>query len=436
MNDIDKIEATEFILQEEEKFKLLQQTDQYFSVAERFELSRSISSQVTSNDCLRNYCIADNDVSARRKGLLENIQSYQQSIIKTIANQSSVLSLDETYNVRDFDSASRTLLNLTEEELNHGFVKNVPSDLQKNITGYSSHLSTLENVVSHLQGDVYNILIVGEYQSGKTTLINAIVGKPVGAIGDGNATSAVPVSYTYGKHESIKIVLRSKERIMELLSILGRYIEDANLDSFDIDDATQRATLLNQLNLLRRDENRCPLIGDPGCKAIAICGIILRYYGTTALKNAVDRKYSIHDIAYLTRFPKGNNGSEFHAIWKKRGEQAFNINVSLFAFIERVECVIDSRNLKKLNCSIVDSPGLFSNDYDTLVTENEMRRADAILYVLPYDKKASQFNNSSLITIRDKYPDVVRKLFVVNNHNSADRKKNFVEANRATLYGA
>lgn len=121
---------------------------------------------------------------------------------------------------------------------------------------------------------------------------------------------------------------------------------------------------------------------------------------------------------------------------EKKGESIFDLRTSLFAFIERIECTINSSRLKELNCTIIDAPGLFSNEYDTQVAQIEMERADAILYLLPYDKQIGEENCSSLFTIKKKneiYGSIARKLFVVNNITQADRRKNFVNANRSII---
>lgn len=423
--------AQEVFREAEENYQILMDTRKFLSVKEQFDLSQTISTHITTDGSLLEYCTENEEYSSKRKTLLETIQVFQKDLIESKTKPPFEINLDESYNVKDFLTASSDLDEIAKEELEKGFNSKNNSELLSSIPECEIHISTLRDVIERLKGEVFNILIMGEYQSGKTTLMDAIIGQYVGAIGDGTATSAVPISYTYGPKEKIKVIWRTKGQLMEVLSILGTYIADANLESFDLENETDRKELLNKLNLFRK-EAICPKSSDAGCKALAICSLILRYYGTQEWRKALSVDYSYDDIPSLTRFPK-NDEADFQTYWRKRGESKFDLQVALFAFIERIECILDSSRLKELNCTIIDALGLFSNEYDTQITQKEMERADAILYLLPYDKQVGEKTCGSLFTIKKKFPDVTRKLFVVNNINSADRKKNFVMANRSSI---
>lgn len=428
----DKIIKAQKIFQEaEDKYQILMDTGRFLSVKERFDLSHTISDHITSNNNLLEYCKENEEYSSKRKTLLEAIQAFQKNLIESTTTPSFEINIDESYNVKDYQTASSSLNEIAEDELENGFISEEYDEILSTIPECRVHVSTLKDVVARLKGEIYNVLIMGEYQSGKTTLIDAIIGQYVGAIGDGRATSAVPISYSYAAEEKIKVVWRSKERLIQMLSILGMYIKDANLDSFNIENANERQKLLDKLNLFRKGDD-CPKSSEAGCKSLAICSLILRYYGTEEWETATSTVYSDKDIPWLTRFPK-NDEADFQTYWRKRGESKFGLQNALFAFIERIDCYIDSCRLKELNCTIIDAPGLFSNDYDTQVTQKEMERADAILYLLPYDKQAGEKTCGSLFTIKRKYPDIARKLFVVNNRNSSDRRKNFVNANKSSI---
>lgn len=424
--------SKEALRKAEENYQILEETDYLFSLKERFDLSCAILNHVTNYNNLVELCKEDDECSKRRETLLTNIQIFQRNLIESKANVPFEIDIDDRFNVIDFKCAAKTLEQMASEELVRGFINESKSCISTTIPEISKHKKTLTGVVERIKGEVYNVLIMGEYQSGKTTLINSIIGKYVGAIGNGTATSAVPISYTYGSEEKISVVWKSKERLLGILSILGRYIKDANLDNFDIDNYKDRETLLDKLNSFRRNDKECPTSGEAGCKSLAICSLILKHYGTEEFQDVISGDYSFDDIPILTRFPK-NDESGFQTYWRKRGESKFNLKISLFAFIERIDCHIPSSRLQELNCTIIDAPGLFSNDYDTQVTEKEMERADAILYLLPYDKEAGEKSCGSLYQIKKKYPDNTRKLFIVNNRNTSDRKKNFVNSNRATV---
>lgn len=423
--------AQEALLLAEEDYQILQNAENVLSVKERFDLSQTISMHITTDRNLLDYCKENEEYSSKRKMLLEKIQKFQKDLIESKTKAPFEISLDESYNVKNYQEASSSLNEIAYEELELGFITKYNSNILSDIPECKVHNTTLKDVIERLKGEIYNVLIMGEYQSGKTTLIDAIIGQYVGAIGDGRTISAVPISYKYDSEEKIKVIWRSKERLMEVLSILGRYIKDANLDTFDIENAAERRALLDKLNLFRKGEE-CPKFSEAGCKSLAICSLILNHYGSEEWRKAILATYNYSDIPWLTRFPKNDEG-DFQAYWRKRGESKFDLRISLFAFIERVECHIDSIRLKELNCTIIDAPGLFSNEYDTQVTQKEMERADAILYLLPYDKQVGEKTCSSLFTIKRKYPDIARKLFIVNNRNSSDRRKNFINANRSAI---
>ena len=425
----DKIKKAQEVFREaKEKYELLMDSRMILSVKEQFDLSHEISSHITADKGLLEYCEENEDYSSKRKTLLDSIQAFQKELIASKTKPQFEISLDENYNVKDYQTASSALNEIVLEELDNGFISEKNEKTLSTILECKDHISTLKDVVERLKEETYNILVIGEYQSGKTTLINAIIGQYVGAIGDGKVTSAVPVSYTYGSDEQINVIWRSKTRLMEILSILGTYIADADIDSFDLENEYERKELLDKLNLFRRDES-CPKSGEAGCKALAVCSLILSHYGTPEWRKARSLNYSFEDIPDLTRFPKKDD-ADFQAYWRKRGESRFDLRSSLFVFIERIECTIDSNRLKELNCNIIDAPGLFSNEYDTQVTKKEMERADAILYLLPYDKQVGEKACCSLLEVKKESSAITRKLFVVNNVNSADRKKNFVKANR------
>lgn len=430
--DSDKIKkAKEAFREAEEKYQILSETGKFLSVKEQFDLSQIISLHITTDEDLLEYCKENEEYSSKRKTLLEAIQTFQKDLIEKKKKTSFEINLDESYNVKGYQAASSALNQIAQEELENGFISEKNEKILSTIPECRGHISTLTDVIERLKGEVYNILIMGEYQSGKTTLMNAIIGQYVGAIGDGTVTSAVPISYTYGTEEQVKVIWRSKTRLMQILSILSTYIADADFESFDIENANERKALLNKLNLFRKDES-CPKSSEAGCKALAICSLILSHYGTLEWRKAISSSYSFEDIPDLTRFPK-NDEADFQTYWRKRGEAKFDLRTALFAFIERIECILDSDRLKELNCTIIDAPGLFSNEYDTQVTQKEMERADAILYLLPYDKQVGEKTCGSLFTIKKKIPHVTRKLFIVNNINSAERKKNFVKANRSSI---
>ena len=53
--------------------------------------------------------------------------------------------------------------------------------------------------------------IVGDFQSGKSTLINCLFGRSIASVGDGTATTHTAVNYRYSEKESIQYVTEGKK---------------------------------------------------------------------------------------------------------------------------------------------------------------------------------------------------------------------------------
>lgn len=393
-----------------EKLELLQNHSTDLNIRTILESAAILRNNICNDPVITDCSNSCGNILDQRKQLLDDIQTYQQDVIQ----QSIRLEISTDPSsavVADFDKAKISLSRMIEEELEANlFSETEEPHLFNNIEQCKTHLTTLHQVNDNCLHNRYKVLIMGDFQSGKSTTLDALCdGRHISAIGDGTATSAVLVSATYGEKESMNIVWRNKEQFKPIFHHIIQYLPDFGWDTFDLDDKEARTCLAAKIDDFRRSEN-CPSISEGDAKFLMLAAFVLHFYNTAELKRKKASLQSISDISNITRFPKDGESK-----WKKSGMANFCINDTIFIFIERVDCHVRSNTLKDLNCTVIDSPGLFNSSYDTMVTEAAMIDAHAIIYILPYQKGIGQDVCKSLFTIRDNYKDVHTKLFVVNN---------------------
>lgn len=431
MNTEDIKNAQQLLSEAQEKLDLLKNNTELFSVREVLVLASSIREKVCNNQILTSACDNDAAIAQLRKRLLEDIHAWQVKLIENIVSNIS----DDTVllgQITDFDQAKKAMVEMIEEEqAKHIFEETESPKLMDGIADCKKHTATICRVAENCKNGTFLALFLGDFQSGKSTTIDALCdGRHIGAIGDGMATSAVLVMVSYGTEESIHIDWRAKEQFLPIFERIKRVIPEYDWVSFDLDKMEERDKLVNAIGQIRQRENKLvkgQTLKKDDVKFLMLCDLILAHYGTEDLQAKKASLTSISKISDITRFPK--NGEE---TWIKKGVKGFTIDEAIFVFIDSVSCTTPSETLKKLNCTVIDSPGLFNSAYDTMVTESAMVAAHAIVYVLPYYKAAGKDVCQSLYTIKEKYEDVHNKLFIVNNVNSL-KENAFVESNRAFI---
>ncbi|MBE6303347.1 MAG: hypothetical protein E7089_05370 [Bacteroidales bacterium] len=423
-----------------EKFDVLKATKEQSSMYELFKKSCDIKNAILKNSTITLECATNSELSNIRKNILNDIKQFQKSI------KDYVLSVeDDSENVNyatitDFKSAKKELaelitqeedLNIYDNDNNSGFLN------LKEIPGLKKHEETLNIVKESCEKSKYTVLMIGEYQSGKTTTLEAICeGRHINAIGTGNATSAVPMYVSYSEKENFNIEWKSKERLKQIFTYLIEVFDDFKYQEFDLDNEETRKTWLSKIEELR-NSNSCP----PDIKQIAICSLLLKYYKTKELDEFVNNITNSH-IPSITKFP-----DEINQRWKNFGSDNFKIEESLFIFVEQVNYYCPSTILKDLNCTFIDCPGLFNNSYDTEITNKILANVNAIMYLLPYEKGFGKNVNDSIYKIKNHYKDVHRKLFIAQNlslikdnlfiEDNCDKIRNmFGEKKEVVLYDA
>lgn len=422
-----------------EKFEILKANKTLFPVCEQLKRASAIRDAIVSDESINSVCKTSDELSAKKKQLLDEIGLFLDSTVKDIVSVKIEPNNEGYATIKDFSNTKKELGKLVTNEIEQNIFNETDDDkpqIFSDIPECLTHLRTLEKVKDSCTSSKYKVLIMGEYQSGKTTTLDALCdGRHIGAIGEGIATSAVPVSVSYAEKDSINIKWKTDEQLSIVLNHLAEHFDEFNREEFDIKDENTRNIWLNKLEELRQSKE-CP----NDVRFLSLCSILLQTYESKTLFEK--KKISINEISAITRFPV-----ELETRWKKYGVSNFTVDESIFIFIEQVECYCVSETLKNLNCTIIDCPGLFNSAYDTEVTEYIMTEVNAIMYLLPYHKGVGQDVCKSLYRIKDDYKDVHRKLFIVQNvsfigndafveNNQNEIKRLFGENKEVILYDA
>lgn len=402
-----------------DSFTILKDNLDNFSIREQLEMASTIRDNLSTDESVITACLKDKDLSKKRKSLLDEIHNFQINLITENTKKKKEDSVAK-WHINNLNKAKSALSTIVDKELALNLFNETETPrIFGNLNECTKHIATLHHVLDNCKYGKYKVLIMGDFQSGKSTTLDAFCdGRHVCAIGKGVATSAVLVTATYAEKERTEIEWRTKEQLTCIFRTIKQFLPDYNFDTFDLDNKKDRNKLAIAIDTLRTSKE-CPNMSDGDAKFLMLCDFILQYYGTEELAKKKEAQETFAEPAKITMFPEKGE-----TLWKKSGIAPFTIDEVLFIFIEKVDCFVPSDTLQKLNCTIIDSPGLFNSSYDTMVTEQAMVEAHAIMYVLPYAKAMSQDVCISLYKIKENYPDIHRKLFIVNN-SQPGRKKVF-----------
>lgn len=414
-----------------EKFDILKSTSSILGLRGSLEAAAALRHNVANDADIIKACNSCLEESQNRKKFLDEITLWINDVISKTCVSPEGINLSEA-DVKNFTEAKKAMVEMIETEQNNQLFNETESPkLLDNIAECKKHTNTICRVAENCKNGKFLALIIGDFQSGKSTTIDALCdGRHISAIGEGTATSAVLVMVSYGEEESIKIYWRTKEQFLPIFDRIKRIMPEYDWVSFDLDRNEARQRLGESIDDIRQQENISTSgkhLTQEDIKFLMLCDLILAFYETEDLKLKKSSLQSLSNVSDITRFPKDGEIK-----WKKDGAKNFTIDESIFIFIDSVSCTTPSETLRKLNCTVIDSPGLFNSAYDTMVTESAMVAAHAIIYVLPYHKGIGQDVCRSLYAIKDKYKDEHKKLFIVNNVDSL-KDNTFVESNRAFI---
>lgn len=272
-------------------------------------------------------------------------------------------------------------------------------------------------ILDKLQSNSFEIVLIGEFQGGKSTTFDAICdGREISPRGIGIKTSACKISATsLPPEEQDEYALlhwkSDKELLYTMYGIIRSHIIDdsVKLNLFEkADPAAQthsdgehdnELATIDLIADLRDQEifdiaeecirkewelfeaNKAAYDHDNKGRLdlLQTATLILKFFNDKALVALRQKKrIPVEDIKTLVAFPQ-----DWCPRWNScRQEIDFRFEEVNFIFLSEASCFIDSPNLRRLGCTIVDCPGLFAGPWDTMIARSAMRRADAILYLI------------------------------------------------------
>lgn len=384
-----------------EDFDIILNNKSKLEVVDQLRLTSHIKDYLINDPTITEVCKQIITLHNARQKIIGKILEFQNEIIESV--KSIKISRYINKEIKNFSLAKRNLVDLltTEIQIISNYTESYPEEV-KLCKDIQKHIELCEKIIYQCNNEKYSILLLGEYQSGKTTTINAFCGGiPVGSMGNGDKTSAVPLAISYSENEKVVIIWKEIE---ELNNILMRVVD---LKKINIDDEETRNNIKKIIESIRTDKKQRPNYTDD-LQYLILCSLILEYWDTP--KQFKNIEFSINEVHQLSRFPH-----DMIKRWEEGGAKSFDRKEVAFIFIKRIDCFCPYEDLKEMNCILMDCPGLFTSNYDTLVTEIAMKDANAILFIFPRDKEHGENIEKSLKMLKNQYPYFHQKLIFANN---------------------
>lgn len=296
-----------------------------------------------------------------------------------------------------------------------------------------------------LQEDEFNIALIGEFQGGKSTTIDALCdGREISPRGNNMKTSACRIkvsNITDGEEHAIVTWKSNTELVLTISSILdsidpktiGYREEDKkpfliteylNLDNPNHMDIVKKIIKEKWENAEDDDERDILLIAE----------LIVNFYRES--KQLRQRtEFGIEEISHIMTFP-----DKMAERFDVDGIKSFSVEEALFAFVQSVHCFIHSEALQRLGCTFIDCPGLFASEYDTSIATQTLIDSDATLYLIGGDKEMgipdkralseiAKIKTRGLLEDSPEYKNALENIFFAINQRKSDDETSFVGKN-------
>lgn len=278
----------------------------------------------------------------------------------------------------------------------------------------------LEGIRKKCLENQFEIVLVGEFQGGKSTTFNALCDgrdlSPRGLGGGGIKTSAAVISAQNisdnekkdGLDEWAEITFKTKYEIQKsMFELLHSDLTDDKAfknslklthDDFiaRMSDPSEFARLLDLDSPVHRKAVKSILsqywaawsqdkasLDEETRDRLRIATLQERFYGTPEYKQMLSKTVlGLDEFQPMVAFPE-----RWVKRWQNGMETSFTWEEAAFVFIARVLLRIKSESLAKLGCRITDCPGLFANAYDTAVACGAINTADAVWYLIGGEKQ-------------------------------------------------
>ena len=276
---------------------------------------------------------------------------------------------------------------------------------------------SLNSIRSKVYENQFRIVLISEFECGKSTTFNAICGGlEISPRGRMLRTSGTVISAQNTldplKANTANVIWRSdRELLLCFVKYLLLQLKELDNKRFtgcsNTEQLCDKLTLPKDLELIKQAIKKhiqtfdsCPIPTEEE-EALRIALLICEFYDCTLLDQMkqMSRIRSV-DVEKIVRFPKG---------WIKFDPQKagipFKAEECIFLFIKEVELYILSESLKRSGSVLVDCPGLSASDYDTKVTFDILENADAV-WILYKDKGMGQEDlkyTKQLLQLKNKH---------------------------------
>lgn len=292
----------------------------------------------------------------------------------------------------------------------------------------------LKTVSKKLHENQFQVILVAEFQGGKSTTFNTLIGgreiSPRGAL---VATSATVITAENTSEDSlvdkVEVIWRSKEELLMMIpEHVMVFLKEIYPDKTKLEAVGCAAANLHRLIDLDNDDDRKILsealdkewqyyqkekssYSLDSLSMLSTSRLVLAHYGTSyieQLRQKTGPVFMLSAIPDMVQFPR-------HWEVRKSEPQKIQTKESVFVFVKKVICYVRSESLAKMGCRIVDCPGLFNSRYDTQVALDEIQRSDAVWFLLG-GKGISDSVLKQIKKIHQIKPENL--LFSVNIHES------------------
>ena len=158
------------------KLELLksQSTNTQMNICTSLELASQIRDSIINDRDITEYCKTETKYAICRQSLLDEIRKMQLDIITEHTKQYKIIG-KLNGNVKDFSNAKQDLQTMIEDEKTlHLFTESEKSKLFNGINECQAHKRTLRNVANDCKNGRYKVLVMGDFQSGKSTTVDAL----------------------------------------------------------------------------------------------------------------------------------------------------------------------------------------------------------------------------------------------------------------------
>lgn len=297
-------------------------------------------------------------------------------------------------------------------------------------------------VKRRLVSDAFSIVLIGEFQGGKSTTFNALCdGREISPRGAMLKTSAISITATnladLAADEYAEIEWKTPRQLLETIDFVATMLTPGDLgvevaegesfdpaDHFDFDNPAHVGKvqeIIERIEAGIKPEERIDLQ-----EQLRVGKLIVAFYGNAHIAALRRRdRYTVADVAAFATFPRRWNRRwrESRPAW-----EIFSPQESVFAFVSGVHVFIHSVELMKLGCSVTDAPGLFASKYDTAVAMNAMASANAVLYLLGGETAMGQSDERALTALASRKELRDKTFFALNRKKTAIVTENILDA--------